>query len=206
MHGRAVRLTTLKGIAVSEIHLTEPPAAADEGLDFCPIAGPGSDPNSCPLDCPLHKTRGALWGIAGWLGAALAAVFVATVPYDPGEKLCGVWGCFPPLAAVASMHLIWCVILGATVWAVHRWAPALLRPLGFVLVLAALGAAAALVGTDLTDWLSKVSADARRFWPRRLGYRVVTLTDVPVVQALVVGAACAIFGRSQAASGRPVGV
>jgi hypothetical protein len=130
----------------------------------------------------------------GWLAAALVAVLIATVPYDPGESLCGSWGCFPPLPALVSMHALWFIALGASAWAVWRWVPALLRPLGLVLVLAAVAATAVLVSTDLTQWLSRMPDESRRFWPKRIGYRVFTLTDVPLVQALLVGAACAVRG------------
>jgi hypothetical protein len=130
----------------------------------------------------------------GWLAAALVAVLIATVPYDPGESLCGLWGCFPPLPALVSMHALWFVALSASVWTVRRWAPVLLRPLGLALCLAAVAATAVFVSTDLTQWLSRTPAEFHQFWPKRIGYRVFTLTDVPLVQALLVGAICTVRG------------
>jgi hypothetical protein len=169
-------------------------------LPEAPVAdGANLGPDECPDQCTIHKTRGPLYALAGWLAAALASVMVATIPYDPGEMFCGVWGCLPPLPAVAAMHLLWCVALGATVWAVNRWFPSGLRALGFVLLIASIGATAALVSNDLSTWMAKTSVEARQFWPKRIAYRIVTLTDVPLVQSFVVGAACAIFGRSSAA-------
>ena len=170
-----------------EVPTTEPPAET---------ALPAESANSCPRACPRHAARGALLAAAGWLAAAVAAVFVASIPYDPGESLCGVWGCLPPLPALVAMHLLWCVALGAVVWTVGRRFPTLLRPLGLVLLLAAFVASAGLVANDLIDWLHQMPAEYRQFWPQRIGYRVVTLTDVPLVQSLFVGAGCAIWGRS----------
>ena len=149
----------------------------------------------CPHGCPVHAARGPLWAIVGWLTAALAAVLVATIPYDPGESLCGPWGCFPPLLALVSMHLLWFVALSAGVWAVARWLPGLLRPFGFVLLLAAVVATGVLVSNDLVQWLSRMPDDIRPFWPKRVGYRLLTLSDVPLVQSMLIGAMCVVRGR-----------
>src|SRR5579883_3051244 len=93
--------------------------------------------------------------LAGWLAAALATVFVAVIPYDPGESMCGVWGCFPPLTALVSLHLLWCVGLSASVWAMRRWFPMLLRPVGLFLLFAAIVATTVIIADDLSSWLSK---------------------------------------------------
>jgi hypothetical protein len=99
------------------------------------------------------------------------------------------------------MHLFWCVVLGAAVWAICMWRPALLRPFGVVLFLAAAAATAGIVGKDLDDWLRGVPGEFHRYWPRRVAYTIATLTDVPLVQALVAGAACVALGRRTPRSG-----
>jgi hypothetical protein len=142
-----------------------------------------------------------LLAVVGWLLAAFAAVAVAFVPYDPGESLCGVWGCFPPLLALVSMHLLWCVALGAGVWAVGRWLPGLLRPVGVILVLATAVATGEYVARDVVHWLNGMPEGLRHDWPKRIAYRVLTLTDVPLVECLLVGAVCAVRGRRGSGSG-----
>jgi hypothetical protein len=173
---------------VTEAPPTElPPAAA---------ADPATNaPAGCAEGCPVHRLGGSLIGLAGWLAAAVAACSVALIPYTPGEEVCGVWGCFPPLSALAAMHLLWCVALGAGVWAVGRWAPALRRPVGVVLLLASVGATAALVGNDVVRWIDGIPDGYRRFWPRRIAYRVSTLTDVPLVQSFLLGVWCLVRRR-----------
>jgi hypothetical protein len=96
-----------------------------------------------------------------------------------------------------STHLLWCVVLGASAWAIRRWFPQLLRPLGFGLILSSLGATTALVWDDLQGWFAKVPAEYHQLWPKRIGYRLLTLTEVPLVQSLVAGAICAICGRAR---------
>ena len=144
--------------------------------------------------CRRHAARGPLLAAAGWLAAAVAALAVAAIPYDIGESMCGVWGCFPPVPALVAMHLFWCVVLAAGVHAVRGWRPGLLRPLGLVLILAAVAATALVVGTDLTRWL-ELPDRYRHHWPRRVGYILATKTDVPLVQSLAAGVACLILSR-----------
>ena|GEM_PF-6361764 len=173
---------------MSEAQMTDSPLPVDAG----------SSPEAvmeCEKGCPIHATRGPLWALAGWLAAALATVFVAVIPYDPGESMCGVWGCFPPLTALVSLHLLWCVGLSASVWAMRRWFPMLLRPVGLFLLFAAIVATTVIIADDLSSWLSKTPDQFRQFWPKRVGYRLLTLTDVPLVQSMLVGVYCVIRGR-----------
>jgi hypothetical protein len=155
--------------------------------------------DSCPRACPRHAAGNALIGVALWLGAALASLMLAVVPYDPGEVLCGVWGCLPPLPALVAMHSLWFVALGGTVWAVGRWFPSTLRVFGLVLMLVALGTAATMVAPDLDRWLTGLPEEYQRFWLRRIAYRLATLSDVPIVQAAIVGLLCVTFGKPRAA-------
>ncbi len=144
--------------------------------------------------CRRHAARGPLLAAAGWLAAAVAALAVAAVPYEIGESMCGVWGCFPPVPALVAMHLFWCVALAAGVHTVSGWRPGLLRPLGVVLILAAVAATALVVGNDLTRWL-ELPDQYRHYWPRRFGYVLATTTDIPLVQSLVTGVACLTLAR-----------
>jgi hypothetical protein len=153
---------------------------------------------ACPTVCPRHAAlRPILIGVA-WLAAAVASLSVAAIPYDFGESLCGVWGCFPPITALAAMHLFWCVVFGAIVWAVRRWRPSSLRVCGMILLLIATVATAVFVGRDLYEWLEWMPAVERHYWPRRVAYLLLTLTDIPLVQSLIAGVVCIVLG------GRPV--
>lgn len=151
-------------------------------------AGRGAADETCPAGCRRHAARGPLLAAAGWLIAAVAVLAVAAVPFDSGEALCGVWGCLPPLPAVVAMHLFWFVVLGAGVHAAAVLLPGLVRPLGFVLVLAAVAGAAVVLGGDLSRWLEHTPDYYQSFWPHRLAYTLGTKTDLPLVQALAAGA------------------
>jgi hypothetical protein len=154
----------------------------------------------CAVGCRRHAARGPLLAVAGWLTAGVAALAVAAVPLDVGESLCGVWGCFPPLPALAAMHLFWCVALGAGVHAAAGLRRGLLRPLGVALVFAAIVTGALVVGRDLTRRLEFVG-DQRHLWPRRVGYTLAVSTDLPLTQALAAGAACLVLAARRGRSG-----
>lgn len=149
---------------------------------------------TCPSACRRRAARGPLLAAVCWLAAAVAALSVAAIPYDIGESLCGVWGCFPPVPALVAMHLFWCVVLAAGVHAVRGWRPGLLRPLGVVLILAALAATALVVGNDLNRWL-ELPDRYRSFWPRRVGYTLAITTDIPLIQSLAAGVGCLLLSR-----------
>lgn len=160
----------------------------------------------CGVGCRRHAARGPLLAAAGWLAAAVAALSVAAVPLDPGESLCGVWGCLPPLPALAAMHLCWCVAFGAVVHAATGLRSGLLRPLGVSLVFAAAVAGALVVGRDLSRWL-EFADPHRHFWPRRVAYTLAVNTDLPLAQALAAGVACLVLAvrRGRAGSRAPAG-
>ena len=92
------------------------------------------------------------------------------------------------------MHLFWIVACAAVVWAVRTWRPELLTRVGGLLVATAVVGIAVVVGRDLSRWLELMPTEYRHFWPRRTAYAVLTLTDVPLVQALVAGLAGVALG------------
>jgi len=157
---------------------------------------------SAAAPCRRHAARGPLLAAAGWLAAAVAALAMAAVPYDVGESLCGAWGCFPPVPAMAAMHLFWCVAVAAGTHAATALRPGLLRPLGVVLIITAVATTSLVVGNDLTRWLA-FSDQHRHFWPRRVGYALATTTDVPLVQSLAAGIACLTLARLHALGPAP---
>jgi hypothetical protein len=148
-------------------------------------------PSPAPERFRAEAGRVAAW-VAGWTAAGLAALSPAMLPVDAGEDLCGVWGCLPPVQALAALHLFWAVAAAAVVWGVRRWRPALLLPCGTVLLTAGLiGAAAA--ATDVARWRAGMPERHRHLWPRRAAFTVATATDRPMVQAAAAGLAAAVL-------------
>ncbi len=151
-------------------------------------------PTTCE-SCPRHRAGQALIGVVGWLIAAFAAVSVSIIPYDFEESICGVWGCFPPIQALVSIHLLWFVVLAAGFWGLRRACPRLVRPVGFIVAAFASVAISLMIADDLPHWLEYLPAGDRHVWPKRVGYLLATHTDVPMVQSWIAGISAVIVGR-----------
>ena len=133
--------------------------------------------------------------MTGWFAAAIASLFVVEIPYETEPSVCGVWGCYPPLQALAALHLFWCVVIGAVVWGIREWKPLFLRPLGMCLLIGAAATTIAIVGIDLILWYRGVSDVFQHLWPKRVVYIIATSSDVPLLQSLVAGIVCIVLGR-----------
>ena len=141
--------------------------------------------------------RRSLVGLA-YVAAGGLALLVAELPVDTPEWLCGVWGCFPPLQALAALHLLWCIVAAATVhWLASRNAGDI-RIEGMLLILLSGVAIFWFVGRDLLDWVSLVSAEYAAYRPRRIGYTLATQSNLPLIPILVAGMVCYQIGRRRA--------
>lgn len=136
-----------------------------------------------------------LAGVGAWLAAAGGVIRLADIPGEYGDSLCGVWGCYPPLQALAAMHLLWVLALVPVVWVLALWQPRWLRSSGWGTIALAVVAATAVAGWDLSGWLAAASPEYRGDWPKRAAYTLATLSDVPFAQMFLAGLACVVLGR-----------
>lgn len=151
-------------------------------------------------------TRRLLWGLA-WVGCIAGSIGIGLIPGDHiGESLCGVWGCFPPIQALGSLHLIWLsVILPPAVALARRWPRRVARRAGAALVVLGFLTVASVVGGGLANWwYSPSEPEFLRYAVRRAGYSLATRTDVPGVQLLATGMAVAIAARRRPGTERPM--
>ncbi|REK17426.1 MAG: hypothetical protein DWQ37_06455 [Planctomycetota bacterium] len=140
-------------------------------------------------DRPLSPVRShwprfaafAIWGSV--LYGALSLRDIET-PFD--YAMCGPWGCFPPLSAVAACHAGWLIVLTpALFWAHHH----LLHSVSWKIagaVLTAIGAVSAAIVAVRALWLDRGSID-QTYPVQKLALNVFTTTDFPIVPLLVLG-------------------
>lgn len=145
--------------------------------------------------------RAGALGLVVWVCAAGGALQIADIPGEFGGSLCGVWGCYPPLQALAAMHLFWCVVMAPVVWALVWSCPLHLRRIGVGLAAGAAVVAFVMVGWDLAGWLRWTSEEYRPFWHKRAAYTLLTASDVPLLQTFLAGLACAGLGRGRPSAG-----
>lgn len=149
-------------------------------------------------------TRRVMWVLA-WFGAGVASVGVGLIPGDyTGESFCGVGGCFPPVQALASLHLLWLLVLAPPALAPARRRPGpVAERAGAVALVFGLLAIACVVTTGLTRW-GQAPSDPRYSARavRRAGYSLATRTDVPAIQLALTGTFVVIAARRRPGSER----
>ncbi len=135
-------------------------------------------------------------GLLSWAAAVGGAAAMANIPGDWGHGLCGPWGCAPPLQALVSCHLIWCLVLfPLAVLAAGQLSHCWLHRLGVMLLAAGLGGVLMLAMIDLFTWWPHVPDVYRRYFAHRCLFQVATLVDVPLTQTAVAGLALCLVAR-----------
>ncbi len=132
-----------------------------------------------------------IWGIVLW-----GVLRIGELPWPTTHDICGPWGCGPPLPALVACHAAWLVIFAPIAYFVPvRLSCTHSRLIGWSMMgLAVLG----LVGVGVFEavtWLPAVDHSIRPYFPRRWAFVVVTLTDVPLLQTIALGACFAWVGR-----------
>ena len=78
--------------------------------------------------------------VFGYFVLGALTLLIGRIQGDIGEGLCGVWGCFPPMQALVSMHLLWCLAATAIVHWLSTRNPGDIRLEGIILMLLSSGA------------------------------------------------------------------
>lgn len=127
---------------------------------------------------------------AGWAVLAFGALSIARLPGEDQGEFCGVWGCLPPLQALAAMHAFWAVVAAAvTDFALRHVRPPWLRALGILFTLVGLLLLTAIAIHGTVTWLY-ATGWLWRYAGRRVLYVIVMSTDAPFGQMAAAGMAC----------------
>jgi hypothetical protein len=151
----------------------------------------------------FHKRHYLIWLLL-WGLAIDASLMIFFIPGDYAHSLCGPWGCYPELQPLAALHMAWLAgILLPTVLAARSLPLPWARLLGWTITaLGAIGLAAVTCREALT-WLRDVPEEWRVYFPLRLVYTVIMLTDAPLLQLVIAGVvACVLVRRRNRAQRR----
>lgn len=145
--------------------------------------------NGCHECCPRHAAlrRASRWTIF-WLTGLVAAAMLETIPGEAHSGLCGIWGCWPPLQAIAAVHLAWCMAIGATVHAARSVRTFSLKGLGALLLFVGIVGCLSVVVSDLPSWSARLTVEQQSYWPRRVLFVLATRTDLPLIPLFLTGA------------------
>ena len=118
-----------------------------------------------------------LWGVA-----AYSVLSFKDVRSSWDYAVCGVWGCSPPLAAVAACQAIWGLVLFPLAWWVSRKFSLRVQRLTALTALAvSLVAVLVIVVYEYFHWFLFVAEKNRIYFGRRLALATLTQVDFPVV-------------------------
>lgn len=140
-------------------------------------------------------------GLVAWAAVLVATLSIANLPGHWGHGICGPWGCGPPLQALVACHAAWIVVLLPPALLLRRkLSYGVLRRTGWIVF--GLGAAGLIVLglCESLFWLSHTDESQRRYLPQRVGFKLMTLVDVPLTQLVVVAVALLVRGPHRRAT------
>ena len=152
-----------------------------------PLSQCHPDGSRCPISAWIWRS---VWCLVTWSIALGATLSIASWPGDWGHGVCGPWGCGPPLQALVACHAAWLVVLfPPTLWIRMRGSFALCRRIGWLVLAAGVLGILGLSLRESLTWLSHSDELHRSYWPQRIGFVLITLVDVPLVQLALAGVA-----------------
>ncbi len=124
-----------------------------------------------------------------WFGLAIGFLSLAALPGDDlTHAFCGPWGCLPPVQALAALHAFWALVLGTLVLLAFRYlAPGTVRWIGITLATCGAVGLIWILVREAPVWLT---ADNRRLFVKRVLFVLATMTDTPILEALIAGLLC----------------
>ena len=139
--------------------------------------------------------------LVAWGFALTATLSVANSRSDWGHSVCGPWGCGPPLQALVACHAAWIVVLvPPTLLMRRRLSPGVRWKTGWIVVAIGMVGIIGLGLSESLSWLSHADEWQRRYLPQRIGFKLVTLVDVPLMQLVVVAVALLVRGQHRRAT------
>jgi hypothetical protein len=143
-----------------------------------------------------HRLRWVV-GLTAWAAALFGVLWIERLPHDLDDIIpCGIWGCLPPLQALAAGHAFWIVLLGPITAFVGKTAPPHWSRLsGMLAVVAGVGGLAIVVGDTWINWCAHVPPGQRIHAGRRIVFVVASWVDFPMLQLL--GAGVCLLGMAQ---------
>jgi hypothetical protein len=151
--------------------------------------------------------RAIIWllTMSAWAVCLRWALLLEKLPAATfGEhSVCGPWGCGPPIPVLLACHTFWLVLLGPPAFLAAAQLPSKwVRRLGGLMVAFAAVGLIAVGGWEAATWFREASEWERPYVVHRYFFELVTLVDVPILEALFLGGGLLLV--EQWRLGRPV--
>jgi hypothetical protein len=132
-----------------------------------------------------------------WCVLICGILSLRNLPGDYSHRLCGPWGCLPPIQALAAVHGAWVLVIATGVaWLLRTRSPRTLRRTGVALTCLGAAGLVAFTAHDLSTCPHTISDGAVAYAPQRLACSIAMAIDLPLVQTTIAGAATWYFGTS----------
>ncbi len=123
-----------------------------------------------------------------WTCAVLLVLSVRNIQGEWDHAVCGVWGCSPPLAAVASCQGVWAMVLWPIlIWFDSSFSRRVVRITANTVLAVSLTALFAIVVYEYFHWYRFVGPASRKYFGQRLALSTFTQVDFPVVLLFLSG-------------------
>ncbi len=117
-----------------------------------------------------------------WTCAVLLVLSIRNMTGEWDHAVCGVWGCSPPLAAVASCQGVWAlVLLPILLWSDRTLSRRVVRITANTLLVVSLTGLFAIVVYEYFHWFRFVKPEFQKHFGHRLMLSTFTQVDFPVV-------------------------
>lgn len=124
-----------------------------------------------------------IWGVALW-----GVLQISRLPLPGTHGVCGVWGCGPPVQALIACHGGWLVTLTPVACMVPvRLTGRQSRRSGWGLMFVSFLGVASVGLYEALTWLPEASEWVRGYFLHRWAFCVITMTDVPLLEAGFLG-------------------
>lgn len=123
-----------------------------------------------------------------WFCAVIMVLSFREIQGEWDHAVCGVWGCSPPLAAVAACQGVWGLILfPISHWVSHRYSERVTRITALTVLGIAIIAFVIIVVYEIFHWYLFVAPANRKYFGHRIALATLTQVDFPVVMLLLLG-------------------
>lgn len=140
----------------------------------------------------IPRSIGWLFGSLAWIGGIYASVSLRYLDFSDGHTVCGPWGCGGSIEDLAAVHAAWCVAIMPLVAfiirrkkQIDRWS----SRFGNIALFSAILVFLAVNLHTLLVWIPATPEHLRGYFWQRIGFVIVNMVDVPLIQLAIAGIA-----------------
>ena len=126
--------------------------------------------------------------LLAWAIVLRMSLSIVNWPGDWGHGICGPWGCGPKMQTLVGCHVSWLILLiPITLITSKQLAPKSRSICGILTIVVALAGILGIAVYEYSTWRVTASEGLRGYFWHRVGFSVVNLVDLPLLELLILG-------------------